>query len=46
MLRHRDNSKWGPKMDESASIAMIFGVIIVSGLLGAAAAIWFEIRNQ
>ena len=33
-------------MDQSASIALIFGVIVVSGLLGAAAAIWFEMRNQ
>ncbi len=33
-------------MDDSASLALIFGVIIVSGLLGAAAAVWYEIRNQ
>lgn len=33
-------------MEQSASMALIFGVIIVSGLLGAAAAVWFEIRNQ
>lgn len=33
-------------MDQSASIALIFGVIVVSGLLGAAAAVWFEMRNQ
>lgn len=33
-------------MDQSSSIALIFGVIVASGLLGAALAAWYEMRNQ
>ena len=33
-------------MEQSASLALIFGVMIGSALVGAAVAAWFEIRNQ
>lgn len=33
-------------MDQSSSIAIIFGTIIAFGLLGSAAAIWYEFRNN
>jgi hypothetical protein len=33
-------------MEQSASLALIFGVMVASGLLGAAVAVWFEFRNQ
>jgi hypothetical protein len=33
-------------MQESTATAVVFAVILLSGLIGAAAAVWFEIRRS
>lgn len=33
-------------MEQSSAMALIFGVMFGSALLGAAAAVWFEMRKE